>query len=99
MAPSSQVLNIADSVICSPPPSFTPGCVHAMMHITLTMPLVLLNSPVAVGGQMPCRPILPCFHASRVSQEMRSTLCLSALHCRICEIGMITCFKHLKVKP
>ena len=30
---------------------------------------------------------------------MRSTLCSSALHCRICVIGMRTCFKHLKVMP
>ena len=26
-----------------------------------------------------------------------NSLCLSALHCRICVIGMRTCFTHLKV--
>ena len=29
---------------------------------------------------------------------MRSTLCLNALHCRICVIGMRTCFKHPHLK-
>ena len=29
---------------------------------------------------------------------MENTLCLSALHCRICVIGMRTCFKHLKLE-
>ena len=37
--------------------------------------------------------------ASRVSQEMRSTFCFSALHCRICVISMATCFRGLKVMP
>ena len=30
---------------------------------------------------------------------MRSTLGLSALHCRICLIVMTTCFMYLKVMP
>lgn len=30
---------------------------------------------------------------------MRSTVCLSALHGKICVICMRSCFKHLKVMP
>ena len=30
---------------------------------------------------------------------LRSTFCLSALHCRICLIGMRSCSRHLKVMP
>ena len=41
-----------------------------------------------------------CAGMTRMNREsnpfLRSTLCLSALPCRICVIGMRFCFKHLK---
>ena len=40
-----------------------------------------------------------CTAICRMSWELRSTQFLSALHCRICLIGMRTCVKHLCLTP
>ena len=66
--------------------SACPECIHMWMP----------SSQVLFGRQVIEEPML-C--ASRVSKEMRSTFYLSVLHCRICVIGMRTCFRRLKVMP